>query len=45
MNCSKRLGENGVASTFKRQATELHMRESILNRFTVLGTPQTVVLA
>jgi uncharacterized membrane protein YedE/YeeE len=42
MNCFKLLGEKVMASTFERQVTELHIRASILNQFTALGTPQTV---
>ena len=45
MNCFKRLGEKVMARTFKRQVTELHIRASILNQFTALGTPQTVAAA
>lgn len=45
MNCFKRLGEKVMARTFERQVTELNVRASILNRFTELGTPQTVVVA
>ena len=39
MNCFKRLGEKVMARTFERQVTELHIRASILNQFTALGTP------
>jgi hypothetical protein len=45
MNCFKRLGEKVMARTFERQVTELHIRASILNQFTALGTPQTVAAA
>ena len=45
MNCFKRLGEKVMARTFERQVVELNIRASILNRFTELGTPQTVALA
>ena len=45
MNCFKRLGEKVMARTFERQVAELHIRASILNQFTALGTPQTVAAA
>ncbi len=45
MNCFKRLGEKVVARTFERQVVELNIRASILNRFTELGSPKTVVVA
>ena len=45
MNCLKRLGEKVMARTFERQVAELNIRASILNRFTELGTPQTVAVA
>ena len=45
MNCFKRLGEKVMARTFERQVVELNMRASILNRFTELGTPETVAVA
>ena len=45
MNCFKRLGEKVMARTFERQVAELNIRASILNRFTELGTPQTVAVA
>ena len=45
MNCFKRLGEKVMARTFERQVVELNIRASILNQFTELGTPQTVVVA
>ncbi|MBB6580041.1 hypothetical protein HNP33_004167 [Comamonas odontotermitis] len=45
MNCFKRLGEKVMSRTFERQVVELNIRASILNRFTELGTPQTVALA
>jgi len=34
-----------MARTFERQVVELHVRVAILNRFTQLGTPKTVVVA
>ena len=45
MNCIKRLGERVMSRTFERQVNELHIRAAILNRFTELGRPQTVVMA
>jgi hypothetical protein len=45
MSCFKRLGEKVMARTFERQVSELHVRASILNRFTELGTPNTVAVA
>ena len=45
MGCFKRLGERVMARDFERQVTELQIRASILNRFTSLGTPQTVRVA
>ena len=37
----KLLGERVMARDFDRQVAELQIRAAILNRFTVLGTPQT----
>lgn len=45
MHCFKRLGERVQARTFKRQVVELHVRASILNRFSEIGRPQTVAVA
>lgn len=45
MGCFKRLGERVMARDFDRQVTELQVRASILNRFTSLGTPETVRVA
>ena len=45
MGCFKRLGERVMARDFQRQVTELQVRASILNRFTRLGTPETVRVA
>lgn len=42
MHCFKRLGERVMARTFERQVVELHVRVSLLNRFTQLGRPTTV---
>lgn len=45
LNCFKRLGEKVMSRTFERQVAELNIRASILNRFTELGTSQTVAVA
>lgn len=45
MGCFKRLGDRVMARDFERQVTELQVRVSILNRFTQLGTPETVRVA
>lgn len=45
MNCIKRLGEQVMSRTFEPQVNELHIRAAILNRFTELGSPQTVTVA
>ena len=45
MGCFKRLGARVMARDFERQVTQLQIRASILNRFTSLGTPQTVRVA
>lgn len=45
MGCFKRLGEKVTARTFERQVVELNIRAAILNRFTDLGRPNTVVVA
>ena len=45
MRCVKLLGERLMARTFDRQAVELHIRAALLNRFTRLGTPETVRVA
>lgn len=41
MHCIKLLGQRLTARDFDRQATEVHVRIAILNRFTALGTPLT----
>ena len=41
----KRLGERVMARTFEGQVTELQVRVALLNRFTQLGTPETVAVA
>lgn len=43
MHCFKRLGERVMARTFECQVTELHVRVALLNRFTQLGRPATVL--
>jgi len=45
MRCFKLLGERVKARTFERQVAELQVRAALLNRFTQLGTPQTVRVA
>ena len=45
MRCFKLLGERVKARTFERQVAELQIRAALLNRFTQLGTPQTVRVA
>jgi len=45
MHCFKRLGERVMARTFERQVVELHVRVALLNRFTQLGCPTTVLVA
>jgi hypothetical protein len=41
----KRLGERVMARDFEHKVTELKVRVSILNRFTQLGTPETMRVA
>jgi len=45
MRCLKLLGERLMARDFDRQTTELHIRAALLNRFTRLGTPETLRVA
>lgn len=45
MYCFKRLGERVTARTFVRQLVELHVRVALLNRFSQIGSPQTVAVA
>ena len=45
MRCFKLLGERVMARDFDRQGAELQIRAALLNRFTQLGTPQTVRVA
>jgi hypothetical protein len=42
MRCLKLLGERLRARTHDRQTAELQIRAVLLNRFTTLGTPETV---
>ena len=45
MRCLKLLGERLTARTSDRQTAELQIRAALLNRFTQLGTPETVRVA
>jgi hypothetical protein len=45
MRCLKLLGEQLMAKDFNRQVAEVHVRAAILNRFTQLGTPSTILVA
>jgi len=42
MHCFKLLGQRVAARTFDRQITELKVRAAILNRFSQIGTPNTI---
>lgn len=42
MRCLKLLGERIMARDFDRQAAEVQIRIALMNRFTSLGTPETV---
>ena len=42
VNCVKLMGKRVMARDFDRQVPELQMRAAILNRFTQIGTPETV---
>ena len=42
MHGFKLLGQRAMARTFDRQITELKVRAAILNRFSQIGTPNTV---
>ena len=44
MHCFKLLGQRVAARTFERQIAELKVRAAILNRFSQIGTPNTVRL-
>lgn len=41
MHCFKLLGQRVAARTFDRQITEIKVRAAILNRFSLIGTPNT----
>jgi hypothetical protein len=45
MHCIKRLGERVTADRFERQVVELHFRVALLNRFSQIGSSQTVPVA
>ena len=45
MHCFKLLGQRLCARTFDRQITELKVRAAILNRFSQIGTPNTIRIA
>mgnify|MGYP006900718659 CR=1 FL=1 len=45
MNGFKRPREWGMARTFERQVTELHVRVALLSRFLQLERPVTVAVA
>ena len=45
MRCLKLLGERLSARTPNRQTAELQIRAALLNRFTQLGTPETMRVA
>lgn len=42
MRCVKLLGERIMARNFNRQDAEVQIRITLMNRFTSLGTPETV---
>ncbi len=42
MHCFKLLGQRLCSRTFDRQITELEVRAAILNRFSQIGTPNTI---
>lgn len=42
MHCFKLLGQRVAARTFDRQKTELKVRAAIFNRFSQIGTPNTI---
>jgi hypothetical protein len=45
MNCFKVLGQHLCSRTFDRQIAELKARVAILNRFSKIGTPNTIRIA
>lgn len=42
VHCFKQLSETVNARTFDRQVVALHIRVALPNRFTQMGSPQTV---
>ena len=42
MRCIKLLGERIMARDFDRQDAEVQIRIALMNRFTALGTPETI---
>lgn len=44
MRCFKPLGERVMARDFDRRVAELQVRAAVLNRFTRLGNPITVLV-
>jgi hypothetical protein len=44
MRCLKLVGEPIMAKDYDRHVAELQIRAALLNRFTYLGTPITVVM-
>lgn len=44
MNCVKGLGQRLMARDFDRQVAEVQVRAAVLNRFTALGIPVTMVV-
>lgn len=45
MHCFKLLGQRVASRTFDRQRTELKVRAAVLNRFSQIGTPNTIRVA
>ena len=45
MHCFKLLGPRIASRTFDRQTTELKVRAEVLNRFSQIGSPTTIVSA
>jgi hypothetical protein len=44
MNCVKLLGQRLMSRDFDCQVAEVQIRAAVLNRFTALGIPMTVVV-
>ncbi len=44
MNCVKLLGQRLMSRDFHRQVAEVQIRAAVMNRFTALGIPVTVLL-